>query len=166
MRSFPKIMCRINFKFCDYSFEKSLNWTTTMTRIHNVINIASDTILNSAAAAGIGYLFSRAFMTINPVHAAVVSAVSVVISKVTTPIFDEIFDGETANKASKFLGKVLNITTSVAASAAIATALGFPVTFSSFLYLNAVTIAAFSAVTIGLFAAASTAVYLEDKYNL
>ena len=136
-----------------------------MTKIQNVVNLASDTVLNSAAAAAIGYLCARAFMTINPIHAAVVSAVSVVVSKVTNPIFEKIFAGDSANKASKFLGNVLNITTSVAASAAIATALGYPVSIASFLYLNAITIASFSAVTIGLYAAASTAVYLEDAYN-
>ena len=136
-----------------------------MTTIQKLVNLASDTVINSAAAAGIGYLCARAFMTLNPVHAAVVSAVSVVVSKVTNPIFNWIFAGEQANKASKFLGNVLNITASVAASAAIATSLGYPVTVTSFLVLNAVTIAAFAAVSVGLFAAASTAVYLEDAYN-
>lgn len=136
-----------------------------MTTIQNVVNLASDTVLNSGAAAAIGYLCARAFMTINPVHAAVVSAISVVVSKITNPIFDKIFAGDNANKASKFLGNVLNITASVAGSAAIATSLGYQVSFASFLYLNAITIAAFSAVTIGLFAAASTAAYLEDSYN-
>jgi hypothetical protein len=134
-----------------------------MINIRNIINQASDTVLNSAAAAGIGYLCARAFMAINPVHVAVASAISVVVSKVTDPIFDKIFAGEKASKASKFLGNVLNITTSVAASAGIATALGFEVSFASFLYVNAVTIAAFAAVTLGVFAAASAAAYISGK---
>lgn len=136
-----------------------------MTKIQDFINFASDTALGCTAAASIGYLFARSFMTINPVYAAVVSAVSVVVSKVSNPIFEKIFASSGASKASRFLGNVLNITASVAASSAIATSMGYNVTFASFLLLNAVTITAFSAVTIGLFAAAGTAAYLDDAYN-
>jgi hypothetical protein len=125
-----------------------------ITPIQSVVNKASETVLNSATAAMVGYLCAKAFMSINPTHAAVVSAVAVLVSKVTNPLFSKIFSGPGANNASKFLGTVLNITLSVAVSAAIATAIGYSVSFSAFLYLNALTIATFASIALGVVVAA------------
>jgi ABC-type polysaccharide/polyol phosphate export permease len=137
-----------------------------MVSIQNVVNTGADTVLNCGAAAGIGYLTARVFMSsLNPVHAAVVSAISVLVSKVANPVFDYVFTSSDTNKACKFLGNVLNITASVAASAGIASAIGFPVSFSAFLCLNAITIVALSVIALGLVAVTEAGPYFEEISN-
>ncbi|HEV8051216.1 MAG TPA: hypothetical protein VGP47_01890 [Parachlamydiaceae bacterium] len=136
-----------------------------MTQIQNALNVASETILTSAAFAGAGYLCARVFMSLNPVHAAVVSAVSVVVSKVTTPIFDKVFNGEKANESSRFLGAVLNVSASVIASSALATALGYPVSIASCLCLIAIIMSVGGALTIGASSSATQNAYLENAYE-
>lgn len=134
-----------------------------MSTIHDIVNWASSTVVNTGVSAGVGYLCARAFMSINPVHGAVVAAVSCVVSRVADPIFTAIFGGDKANMASKFVGTVLNITASVGGTLAIASALGFPVTLYSFACLTAIMTAASLITAIALTAILGTAAYVADR---
>ena len=99
--------------------------------IRSLVNDASRTVLQMGISATIGYLFARTFTIINPWHAAVFSASSVLVSKVVEPIFNRIFGGSDSNEASKFLGKVINITACVAIGAAVSTLIGYPIPFTA-----------------------------------
>lgn len=139
-----------------------MNGKPEMTNIQSVINETSQTILECGAAAAIGYLCARVFTSINPAHAAVVSAVSILVSKIVDPVFQRVFAGPGANDASKFLGTVLNITLSVSASAAIASAMGFPISATAFFWLNIVGILAVPVVTIAVVVAAAAGLALKE----
>jgi len=102
-----------------------------MSAIQNIANEASSAVVLSATGAGVGYLFARAFMSINPINAAVFCATNALVSKVINPIFNPIFNGPTANGASKFVGSVLQLAATIASSVAISNALGYPISFGA-----------------------------------
>lgn len=136
-----------------------------MTSIQNVVNQASETLLHSVSAAGTGYMFAGGVLSLSPVHAAVISAISVLVSKVTNPVFQMCFGGPDANGSSLFLGNVLNITVSVAATIAIANAIGYSISVPAFLYLNAVAVGTFVLVNLGILAASAEVISIEATFS-
>jgi hypothetical protein len=134
-----------------------------MSAIH-AVNKGAETTLHSVTAAGTGYLFAKNLMTLNPVHAAAISAISVVVSKVTSPLFQMFFGGPEANGSSLLLGSVLNITASVSATIAAASALGYSISVPAWLYLSAVAIATYVLVNLGILAASAEVVSLEASF--
>ena len=134
-----------------------------MSRIQNTINLVSEIVLNSAAAAGIGYLCARAFMAINPVHVAVACAVSFAVSKATKPIFEKIYAGENVNEASRILGLVLH---DIVVFTPLAVVVGCPVSMGSCLCLIAIFTSVMSAVNIGKASTEEQTRYIEIAYEL
>lgn len=134
-----------------------------MSKIQNAVNFASDIALNSTVAASIGYLCARAFMAINPVHAAVACAVSFAVSTAVKPLFQKMFAGENANAASRLVGTVLS---DVVVFAPIAIALGSPIPLGSFFCLIAIIEAARNAFTIGRASTDAQDRYFEDAIDL
>ena len=128
-----------------------------MSVIQDVVNFTSKAVVNSAVNAGAGYLCARVFMSINPIHAAVVAGVSSVVSNVSTPIFNKIFAGENANSASKLLGTVLNVTTIIIAPVSIAASLGYPISIGSSLCLFGIMLAATIVSAVAIYAIAASA---------
>ena len=123
--------------------------------ISALMNPLSETLIESTVAGGAGYLCARIFMSINPVHAAVVSAISLAVSKVARGLFDVLFNNVNSNFASRLVGNILNITTCAALSVSMANALGYGISMTSFLVLNAIMISSFALVSIGILAGAA-----------
>lgn len=135
-----------------------------MSTIQNIVNRTSEICLHSATAAGIGYLFARSLVCLNPLHAAAISAISVLIAKITNPLFQKCFGGPEANGSSLLFGSVLNITVSVAATISAANAIGFSISVPAFLYLNAVAIGTYVLANLGVLAASAEMVGLETSF--
>lgn len=135
-----------------------------MSSIQNVVNRSAETMLHSVSSGATASLFAKNLMTLNPVHAAGLSAVSVLVSKVTSPLFQMLFGGPEANGSSLFLGNALNITLSVAATVITANAIGFSISVASFLYISAVNISTYVLVSLGILAASAEVVSLENSF--
>ena len=99
--------------------------------IQKCVDRAAESIPSMAVAGGMGYLCARAFLTIDPVHAAVFSASAALISKIITPFFENTFNGWAASDASRTTGRILGVGSAIALSAGVSTALGFPISFGA-----------------------------------
>lgn len=135
-----------------------------MGAIQNVVNHASETVLHSVAAAGTSYLFARNLMSLNPIHAAAISAISVLVSKVTNPLFEMCFGGLEANGSSQLLGNVLNLKASVAVTVLAANAVGFSISIPAYLFLSVAAISTYVLVNLGILAASAEVVSLETSF--
>ena len=125
--------------------------------VQNYINTISETSLQMAAAAGIGYICARAFTSINPLNAAIFSAVSECVRKFTIPVFNKIFGGYGANQSSRFVGAILQVITTVAASSAISNALGYGVTINAGIAVICSVVAGKMIYDLGMFLATAAA---------
>jgi hypothetical protein len=95
-----------------------------------------DSVLQIAAAAGIGYCCARAFFIVNPIHGAVFCVVSSLVSKVTVSFFDQAFAHANTNRASRLLTCIVGTAAGIAVSTVITTKVGFPISFHEGLVLT------------------------------
>lgn len=114
------------------------------------VNYLSQTLLEMAGSAAIGYYMSHIFKLVNPVHGAVFCAVSVPVSRIVDHVMDNIFNRAGASTESKIVGKVISYAISTAISAGVATLIGFPITFHASLMMGVAIFAGYCLITITL----------------
>jgi hypothetical protein len=120
--------------------------------IQPTVNTLSNIAVNTLLAGGIGYLCTRIFTKIPPVHGGILAGTTILIKMlVMDRIFNKIFNGPGATDMSRATGHILSTAASMAIGTVVSTAIGFPIGFEAGLIVWGSCIAGTALVTVAVF---------------